>query len=257
MSPSEMLYEINGLPFVNPMFNSIKLLTLVAIVRKNIEGGGSPLHTYLTPDFATSLYQRHIEGAPAFPLHQALSNAEQAMLVEARHNLKTLLPEWTGLFELPVNIHKLLTQQVSLTNPALPQQLFLGEQAFASMTDLEESLVHELSHIWSSLIAEIYDFQVKDSANNYTLPSGTGGKNPRGVLLACLFAVSAVNYHHKLLTSGSARARPERLDYLRNYFIKSLATLQASTELSEIGKLIISRLGEFSGDPTTTDSLQG
>lgn len=256
MSPSEILCEINGLPFVNPTFNCVKLLTLVAIVRKNIEGGELPLNTYLNPDFATTLYQRHIEGAPELPLHQALSNAEQAMLVEARNNLKTLLPEWTGLFELPVKIHKLLTQQVSLTNPVLPQQLFLGEQAFVSMTDLEESLVHELSHIWSSLIAEIYDFQVKDSANNYTLPSGTGGKNPRGVLLACLFAVSAVNYHHKLLTSGSARARPERLDYLRNYFIKSLATLQASAELSEIGKLITSRLDEFSGDPTT-DSLQG
>ncbi|MFZ3183963.1 MAG: hypothetical protein WA173_07450 [Pseudomonas sp.] len=256
MSPSEILCEINGLPFVSPAFNHIKLLTLVAVVRKNIAGSELPLKTYLNPDFATTLYQRHVEGAPAFPRHQALSNTEQAMLVEARNNLKTLLPEWTGLLELPVNIHKLLTQQVSLTNPVLPQQLFLGEQAFVNITDLEESLVHELSHIWSSMIAEIYDFQVKDSTNNYTLPSGTGGKNPRGILLACLFAASAINYHHKLLTSGSARARPERLDYLRSYFFKSLATLQASAELSEIGKLITTRLDELSGDQTA-NSFQG
>ena len=241
---------------MHPMFNSTKLLTLVAVVRKNIVGGELPLTTYLQPDFATTLYKRHIEGAPAFPPHQALSNAEQIMLAEAKSNLKTLLPEWTRLLDLPVNIYKLLTQQVSLTNPVLPQQMFLGQAAFSSMTDLGELLVHELSHIWSSLIAEIYDFQLKDSSNDYILPSGTGGKNPRGVLLACLFAVSAMNYHRRLLSSGSVRARPERLDYLHQYFLKSLATLQASTELSEIGKLITSRLDAFSSD-LTTDTAQG
>ncbi|WLH15277.1 hypothetical protein PSH58_13700 [Pseudomonas hefeiensis] len=256
MSPSEILCEINGLPFVHPVFNSTKLLTLVAIARKNIEGGELPLTTYLQPAFATTLYNRHIEGAPAFPPHQALGNAEQIMLAEAKSNLKALLPEWTKLLDLPVNIYKLLTQQISLTNPVLPQQMFLGEAAFSSMTDLEELLVHELSHIWSSLMAEIYDFQLKDSSNDYILPSGTGGKNPRGVLLACLFAVSAMNYHRRLLASGSVRARPERLDYLHQYFLKSLATLQASTELSEIGKLITSRLDAFSSD-LTTDTAQG
>jgi hypothetical protein len=256
MSPSEILCEINGLPFVHPMFNSIKLLTIVAVLRKNIEGGDLPLTTYLQPDFATTLYNRHVEGAPAFPPHQELSNAEQIMLAEAKSNLKALLPEWIGLLDLPVKIHKLLTQQVSLTNPVLPQQMFLGEAAFTSITDLEESLVHELSHIWSSLIAEIYDFQLKGSSNDYILPSGTGGKNPRGVLLACLFAVSAVNYHQRLLASGSLRARPERLDYLHQYFLKSLATLQASAELTEIGKLITSRLDAFSSG-LTTDTVQG
>jgi hypothetical protein len=75
------------------MFNSIKLLTLVAVVRKNIEGGELPLTAYLQPDFATSLYNRHVEGAPEFPPHQALGNAEQVMLAEAKSNLKALLPE--------------------------------------------------------------------------------------------------------------------------------------------------------------------
>lgn len=256
MSPAEILREINGLPFVHSKFNGVKLLTLVAVVRKNIDGDELPLTTYLQPDFATTLYNRHVEGAPAFPHHQALGNAERIMLAEAKSNLKALLPEWVGLLDLPVKIHKLMTQQVSLTNPVLPQQMFLGEDAFTSITDLEELLVHELSHIWSSLIAEIYDFQRKDSSNNYILPSGTGGKNPRGVLLACLFAVSAVNYHQRLLTSGSVRARPERLEYLHQYFLKSLATLQASAELSEIGKLIISRLAAFSSD-LKTGNVQG
>ncbi|MHC8336726.1 hypothetical protein [Pseudomonas sp. HLT2-19-2] len=256
MSPSAILFEINGLPFVHPMFNSKKLLTLVAVVRKNIEGGELPLTSYLQPDYATALYNRHVKGAPVFPPYQALGNAEQIMLAEAKSNLKALLPEWTMLFDLPVKIHKLLNQQVSLTNPVLPQQMFLGEAAFTSITDLEELLVHELSHIWSSLIAEIYDFQLKDSSNNYILPSGTGGKNPRGVLLACLFAASAVNYHRRLLASGSVRSRPERLDYLHQYFLKSLATLQASAELSEIGKLITSRLDMFSSD-MITDTVQG
>jgi hypothetical protein len=103
MSPSEILCEINGLPFVHPKFNSIKLLTLVAVVRKNIEGSELPLTAYLQPDFATSLYNRHVEGAPEFPPHQTLGNAEQVMLAEAKSNLKALLPEWTGLLDLPVN----------------------------------------------------------------------------------------------------------------------------------------------------------
>lgn len=51
-------------------------------------------------------------------------------------------------------------------------------------------------------------------------------------------------------------ARPERLDYLHQYFLKSLATLQASAELTEIGKLITSRLDAFSSD-LTTDTVQG
>ena len=256
MSPSEILCEINGLPFVNPHFNSTKLLTLVAVVRRNIAGSELPLATYLQPDFATDLYHQHVEGAPEFPPHQALGNAEQFMLAEARSNLKALLPHWSKLFDLPVTIYQLLTHQVSLTNPVLPQQMFLGEDAFTSITDLEELLVHELSHIWCSMIAEIYDFQLKDSANDYVLPSGTGGKNPRGVLLACLFAVSAVNYHQRLVASGSGRARPERLDFLHQYFLQSLATLQASAELSEIGKLITSRLDTFSSE-LTTDNAQG
>ncbi|MDF9775998.1 hypothetical protein [Pseudomonas baetica] len=256
MSPSEMLLEIGGLPFVNPMFNSMKLLTLVAVVRKNIEGSELPLTDYLQPDFATNLYNRHVEGAPMFPPHQPLGKAELYMLTEAKSNLKALLPEWTNLLELPIKIYKLTNQQVSLTNPVLPQQMFLGEAAFTTITDLEELLVHELSHIWSSLIAEIYDFQLKGSSNNYILPSGTGEKNPRGVLLACLFAVSALNYHRRLLAGGSERARPERLDYLQQYFLKSLATLKTSTELSETGKLITSRLDLFSND-LITDTAQG
>ena len=256
MTPAEILNEINGLPFVNPQFNNIKLLTLVAVARQNIDGGHSPLPAYLDPDDATALYNRHVEGAPDFPPHQKLGNAERAMLSEAISNLKALLPEWTALFDLPVKIHKLATEQVSLTNPLLPQQMFLGEDAFTGITDLEELLVHELSHIWSSLIAEIYDFQVKDSSNDYILPSGTTGKNPRGVLLACLFAISAVNYHQRLLTSGSVRARPKRLEYLHKYFLKSLATLQATPELSEIGKLIIARLTAFSNN-LKIDHLQG
>lgn len=176
------------------------------------------------------------------------------MLTEAKKNLKVLLPEWENLLEIPVNIHKMLNQQVSLTNPVLPQQMFLGEAAFTSITDLEELLVHELS--WSSLIAEIYDFQLKDSSNNYILPSGTGGKNPRGVLLACLFAVSALNYHQRLISTGSLRVRPERLDYLTQYFLKSLVTLKTSAELSEIGKLITSRLDDFSSK-LKTNAVRG
>ncbi|MEA9978343.1 MULTISPECIES: hypothetical protein [unclassified Pseudomonas] len=256
MSPSEVLFEIDGLPFVNQSFNSKKLLTLVAVVRKNIEGGGLPLGTYLQPNIISALYNRHVEGAPAFPPHQEFGNAEYFMLAEAKNNIKALFPEWNSLLDLPIKFHKLLSQEISLTNPLLPQQMFLAEAAFTSIADLEELLVHELSHIWSSLIAEIYDFQVKGSSNNYILPSGTGGKNPRGVLLACLFAVSAVNYHQRLLVSGSVRSRPERLKHLHQYFLKSLATLQASVELSEMGKLITSRLDAFSSE-LTTDYFQG
>jgi hypothetical protein len=256
MTPSKILYEIKGLPFVHPDFNSKKLLTFVAVVRKNISEEDLHLTTYLQPDFATALYNRHVEGAPEFPPHKMLSNAENFMLAEAQKNLKSLLPEWENLLDIQVNTHKMLNQQVSLTNPLLPQQMFLGEAAFTSITDLEELLVHELSHIWSSLIAEIYDFQLKDSSNNYILPSGTGSKNPRGVLLACLFAVSAANYHQRLLTTGSVRARPERLDYLNQYFLRSLETLKASDELSEIGKLITSSLDEFSRN-LTTNTVRG
>lgn len=246
MLPTEILHELNGLPFVHPKFNSKKLLTLVAVVRKNIEPHEHPLTSYLHPDFAASLYHRHVEGAPSFPPHQELSNAERILVAESQSSLKALLPEWKDLFNLPVKIYKLLTSEVSLTNPVLPQQIFLGEAAFTTITDLEEFLVHEMSHIWCSLIAEIYDFQLKDSANDYTLPSGTGGKNPRGVLLACLFAVGAVNYHQRLIASGSARARPERLEYLHQYFLKCIETLQASAELSDTGKLITSQLDKFS-----------
>ncbi|MFU2328429.1 hypothetical protein [Pseudomonas sp. NFX98] len=256
MTPLNILDEINGLPFVNPDFNSKKLLTLVAVVRKNISGENLHLTAYLQPDFATALYNRNVEGAPELPPHKKLSNAEKFMLTEATKNLKFMLPEWESLLDIPVNIHKILNHQVSLTNPVLPQQMFLGEAAFTSITDLEELLVHELSHIWSSLIAEIYDFQIKDSSNDYILPSGTGGKNPRGVLLACLFAVSALNYHQRLLTTGSMRARPERIDYLNQYFLRSLITLKNSTELSEIGKLITSRLDVFSID-LTTNAVRG
>lgn len=239
------MLEINGLPFVDEKFNSAKLLTIVAIVRKNIAGSDLHLNNYVQPDFATQLYRTRVKNSPKFPPHRQLSDAENVMLQKAKVALKILLPEWKKLLDIPIKIHKLLTQQTSLTNPMLPQQIFLGEAAFKSPTNLEETLVHELSHVWSSLIAEIYDFQIKNCSDNYTLPSGTRGKDARGVLLACLFAASALNYHEKLLASGSERAKTERIVYLQSYFIKSLQTLVHSTELSEMGRLITHQLEIF------------
>lgn len=256
MQPSEILHETNGLPFINTSFNNIKLLTLVATVRQNARPGEQSLVRYLMPNIATRLYQGIIPGAPPMPKHRPLSAHETEKVLKAKNNIAKLIPEWSNLFEIPLQTHKLLTGHASMSNPLLPQHLFLGQQAFISDTDLEESLVHELSHIWYALIAEIFDFQVKDCSHDYTLPSGTGGKDPRGVILACIFAYCTYTYHCKLILFASARARPARLHFLRSYYLKSLATLQDSEELSEMGSLIISRLPSLAPPPYPKD-IQG
>ena len=242
MKPHDLICEIQGLPFIHPTFHPEKLMTFVATTRRNIENRGAPLSTYIHPDYATNLYSRNVEGAPTMPAHQPLSNAENFMLSAAMNNVKELVPEWTTLVEVPLRVHKINDSRVSLTNPLIPQQIFLGESAFSNITELEELIVHELSHIWCSLICEIYDFQIKSSKNDYVLPSGTGGKNPRGVLLAALFAISAANYHRRLLASGSSRARASRVNYLQSYFHGSVSILQRSAELSVMGNLILTQL---------------
>lgn len=242
MRPSTILDEMNGLPFIDPSFNSVKLLTLVATVRQNIQPGEQPLTKYLVPELATCLYQKIVPGAPQMPKHQKLNGVESEKILRAKNNLAAMFPEWSALLQIPLQAYKLLTGHASMSNPLMPQHLFLGEQAFASETDLEESLVHELSHIWYALLAEIFDFQIKDCSHNYVLPSGTGGKDPRGVLLACLFAYCTYSYHCKLLVADAPRARPARLEFLKNYYLKSLDILRRSEELTEMGSLIVTRL---------------
>lgn len=245
MTPANILTEIGGLPFVTPTFNAKKLMTLVAIVRSNIDEKRYQINQYLDPSIAYAIYLEKNINTPHRPLHCTLSTTETMKVSNTTWEIVDLAPDWAILFSIPVTIKKLENSQLSLTNPLIPQHVYLGEKAFHNNT-LAETLVHEMSHLWCSLIAEIYDFQTANSPSEFILPSGTQGKDLRGVLLASLFAAAAISYHYKLITAQSEQARPARLLYLISYFNGTLAILKNSPFISSMGQLILDQLHDFS-----------
>lgn len=246
-SPDELFLEIGGIPFVDEGFKPANLLTLVAILRRNIDGGSHALQAYLDPDLSVALYRRTRADEIPLPPSGDLSVGDLEALDTATLGITQMRPDWRDLFRIPLKFKRLLTEQVSLTNPLIPQHVYLGRRATDDAFLLSETLVHELSHVWNGFILEIFDWQLDACPRNYVLPSGTTGKDIRGVLFAGLFAAGALNYYMSLddrLPQERARARAK---YLKKYLDECLDTVRRSPFVSRTGDLLSERLSIYSG----------
>jgi hypothetical protein len=244
MTSNELLNLTKGLPFIDPGFEPKVLLTLVASLRAKADGHGLPvLSAYLTPRNAAALYRKTVENAPEHPRCVSLNTSLTDELHKAIARIIAKHPEWRLLFVIPIEWRQLTTGQVSSTNPLIPQHVYLGCQAFRQALQLEETIVHEMSHVWCSLLAEIIDFQTKEASHDLTLPSGTTGKSVRGVLLAALFAAAAINFYHvsgEIVTGSEARAT-----YLRQYLERCVDVIRRCIGVSHFGREVNDRLAIF------------
>lgn len=240
-----ILNEVGGLPFIDTSFLPSKLLTLAACVRRNIDGQKHELSVYAQPNMAHAVYQQVTTTTP-LP-HGELSLEEYQKVECAIRRIVDVCPAWRPMFGIRVDYYKLHNHMLSSSNPLIPQHIFFGADAFRSKVRLEEIVIHEMSHVWSSLIAEISDFQDKENPGSFVLPSGIADKNARGVLLASLFAASVLIYFRALPEDHEERDyAQDRFQYLGVYLDKSLDSLESSPSLTATGLEIKNRLREFS-----------
>lgn len=231
---------VGGVPFVNDEFNPQLLLSVVAARRRQYDGASmANLESYLHPRLACRICHKvavnHIEEPTSTPL-------EPAFLAQAKASLEqvcTLLPQWSTLFSIPIVYKRLASDQISLTNAHFPQIIYLGGPAFVSPDTLSEVLVHEFAHVWLNMLAETSDLQVAGASQSFTLPSGTGGKSVRGVILASHFAVAAHAFHAAL------NIYPDRRDYLARYGAQCNRLLDGSPEVSEMGAFVVRQLDDY------------
>jgi hypothetical protein len=247
MTPSLLLSHCKGLPFIHDGFDPGVLATFVSKLRRQIDGGSSTdLFRYLDPAVATEIYRKHVADCPVPLDHRQLCGKQQVQLGSAIGRIIERLPHWKPLFSLPVEWRKLINDQISSTNPMIPQHIFLGTQAFSSDQVLEETVVHEMSHTWCSMIAEVRDFQEHDAPHDLVLPSRTSNKSVRGVLLAALFSAAALRLYVR--EEKSAPNIAARTETLIRYLEGCLDTLQSCRGVSETGQLITRALRGFAQD---------
>lgn len=238
--------EIQGIPFVDDTFRSSKLLTIVATLRRTTDEGKRPLAEYLNPGIACSIYARKQNIATQEFSYTTISREEALAIESALTDISSAIPSWGPLLRVPIHYSKLTSCQLSLTNPLLPQKVFLGENAIADNFTLIETLVHELSHVWMGFICELFDFQYRDRTELYTLPSGTPGKDLRGLMFASTFAASVLRYYELAMRARGANDRMlRRVDRLTHYFSGTMDSLKRAKDASPISVLLIERLHQF------------
>ena len=172
----------------------------------------------------------------------ALTVSQLAEVKRGLAEIEQHVPAWKPLLSGPVIFMHLDTKGLySLTNPVIPQCVFLGDEAFASLERLPETLVHELAHIWLGLINEIAPLVRLDDAELFTLPSGTSGKTALGVIFAAHFAAAAIVYYEASPTTKGT----ERLVYLRDYLSGCLQLLHRASGMTAEGCRVVESFHAF------------
>jgi len=242
---------IGGLPFIHDSFKPMQLFKLAVLLRNKIASTHPNAESYIgadlsQPEVALGLYASILpNAAPPQPSVEPPTSLVDAV-ESAKARITDRWQEWNKLLALPTILRRLTTDAVSSTNPFLPQHLYLGDPALSNDDRLEETLVHEYSHLWCQMIAEIRDFQTTDSPADFVLPSGTGGRTPRGVVFAALFAAAAVNFY------GRWPEKAARRSYLLSYLEGCLALERLRDFMLPAGDWILTSLSAFSNEQSST-----
>lgn len=226
---------LNGVPFLNDAFNARRLLAGAAAVRlAEARRSGArhevPAEAWLKPSSVYAL--RNSPPMPARPL----APAQRAQITEQLAALRELVPAWAPLLALPVRYARLYPDRgaISASSRAWPQHVLLADDAFASVAELREQLVHELAHQWLYLMQEMWALNAED-ASPVTLPSGTGDRTPAEALGAAHVAAALTRLY--LLTGHH-----ERAETLTTY---GAGCLDAARRLTPAGTLIADHLTRY------------
>jgi HEXXH motif-containing protein len=244
MEDIDIIGLVGGVPFVDASFQPGKALTAVAVSRAHRCGRSAntlgALAQYLDPVRGYEIARRSRGHAPIDA--QPLSQADRRAMDECVRELCAVRPDWVPLVSGPFVYMRINTEGVfSLTNTAVPQFVFLGNEALRSPEDLKETLVHELAHAWLGLLNEVAPLARASDTARWVLPSGTPNKTTAGVLLAAHFAASAISWH-----DANRPVNHPRLAFLRDYLAGCLRLLEDATGLSASGAAVRDGLAAFS-----------
>ncbi|MCW1834738.1 MAG: M1 family metallopeptidase [Pantoea ananatis] len=248
MKHVDIVAKANGVPMVSDKFDAQTLVKFVAHYRHALLNHFDNISDYLKPENIEYIYRDRNESLGLdYPDYGELSDAESVAVKNAVSNILKIMPEWKAYFSIPVSFKRLTASEhmVSLTNHNIPQVIFFGAKAFKSEDWLEEVIIHEMAHIWLGLICEIDSFHEHTDQHSYTLPSGTKGKDARGVIFATHFAACVLKYmDRKRAMKGFTDKDDERFSWLLNYFSGCMSQLAGMDELKPSGKKIVSIMGD-------------
>ncbi|OTP68679.1 TfuA-like protein [Caballeronia sordidicola] len=243
-----LIEEFGGLPFIDEEFKCNTFMSAVAGVRKALlrHEKIESLEDVIRPHVINEIIEKRKINFNRPPENRSLTSVESALVNDVVTSILERHPSWEGLFSIPIEYRRWLSPQLSMTNPFIPQVIFLGEAAFCqSWGRLREIIIHECAHVWLAMLTEIKDFQTKDSPTSFILPSGTGNKDPRGILLAAHFATAVLSYIRGEQALGRLAGRlRERQGYLL-WYLKNTLELPIGPYLSPTGTEVFIRLQRF------------
>ena len=238
---SELHSMIGGLPFLDIEFNSMQVLSGVAVKRASLSSPiGKSLESVIDPKQARAVYEEKvIQMQLKFPL-LPLSEKDTQCVQKQIQRILSAVPSWRELYSLPVEYFNLIDDRVSSTCVLIPQSVFVGHSAFLHQDTLVEAIIHEMAHVWMNLLREIGNFERETKLELYKLPSGTSGKSAAGVLIAAHFAFTATIYYSRLHQQTNSQI--ERLKYLLAYGSDCIDSLDGCDDLSALGNYVRNRL---------------
>lgn len=223
-----------GIPFLDPEFQTVQFLTAVAVVRRNRDKQNNmisdKLNEYLSPMRATHVYNQ-ILGREGEIAGKALTNSEKNLVKDAINSIIAVMPLWSGLLTLPLEIRRTEDKLViGYSNASRPQIIMLGPLSWQSEDELREQLLHEIAHIWLYMVEELWALHQDENPGFFTLPSGISGKTGTGVLNASFVAATLLKFYDEL-----SEGWVDRKLKLGAYLSGCLDELKDYTGLTSIG----------------------
>jgi len=233
-----LVADVGGLPMIDDHVKTSAIATLVCAIRQRLDNRCQPLAAYLQPELARECYRN----ASAQPVTEhesiAMTDAELEIIRTACEAITETVPCWKVYFAIPLSWRRLIDDLFSSSNPLIPQHIYLGERCIRGRR-LTEHIVHEVSHTWVGMIAEVVPLALPGGPL-HMLPSGTPDKEIRQVIYALTFAATAIRFYRACI--AKRQANPDdaaRLRYLERYTAGCLEIVDSSDLLLPDGRLMV------------------
>ena len=238
-----LVADLGGLPMIDDQVKTSVLATLTCAVRQRLDNNRQELAAYLDPELARSCYRQVTQSVTELD-SIAFNDEDMALIQEACRSIISVMPSWKAVFSIPLRWRRLVVDIASSSNPLIPQHIYLGHSSVSSPR-LAEYLIHEVSHTWLGMIAEISPLAERGEPI-HVLPSGTTGKEIIQVMYALTFAVSAIRFYRaKLFLDECTIDDGQRLSYLESYAAGCLRIVEPSGKLTLDGMLIVDSCRRF------------
>jgi len=225
-----LVSDLGGLPMIDDNVKLSAIATLACAVRQGLDQKQQPLASYLQPELARECYRNACAQLVTELDSVEPTKKDMRIIQQACDAIVAIVPEWEAHFSIPLRWRRLITDILSSSNPIIPQHIYLGQSGIYG-NRLAEQIIHELSHTWVGMIAEIVPLALPGEPI-HTLPSGTMNKEIRQVVYALTFSATAVRYYRKrIAVSQNYPDDIERLKYLERYTDGCLKIVETSDKL--------------------------